>query len=185
MQRAVAGGELEAHVGEPGQQVLHVLGAGVADRQLATGHGDRGQVGGGLDAVGDGAVPDGPQRAPLDPADHDLRRADPGDVGAHVDEHLAEVDDLGLAGRVLDGRDAVGEDRGGDDVLGRPDAGEPERDVGPVQPVGGGLDLAVAELELRAHRLEAGDVHVDRAGAEVVAAGHRERDPPASNPGMS
>ena len=33
-----------------------------------------------------------------------------------------------------------------------------------------GVQLAVGELELGAHRLEGGDVHVDRAGAEVVAA---------------
>ena len=40
------------------------------------------------------------------------------------------------------------------------------------------VQLAVAELERRAHRLQPGDVHVDRAGAEVVAAGHRQAHPP-------
>ena len=59
-----------------------------------------------------------------------------------------------------------------------PTLGKSKRDVGAVQPVGEGLDVAVAELERRAHRLEAGDVHVDRAGAEVVAAGQRQRTCP-------
>ena len=61
-----------------------------------------------------------------------------------------------------------------------PTLGNGERDVGAVQPVGGRLDLAVAELERRAHRLQPGDVHVDRPGAEVVAAGHRQAHPAAA-----
>ena len=52
--------------------------------------------------------------------------------------------------------------------------------VGAVQPVGRRLELAVAELERRPHRLQPGDVHVDRAGAEVVAAGHRQPHPAAA-----
>ena len=68
----------------------------------------------------------------------------------------------------------VGEHGGGDDVLRRPDAREREGDVGAVQAIGRGVQLAVGELERGAHRLQPGDVHVDRAGAEVVAAGHRQ-----------
>ncbi len=69
-QRPRADAELQAHVGEAGEQVLHVLGPGVADRQLAAGHGDGGEVRRGLDAVGHGAVADGAQRTALDAA-HD------------------------------------------------------------------------------------------------------------------
>ena len=122
---AVADRQLEAHVGEAGEQVLHVLGPGVADRQLAAGDGDRGEVGRGLDAVGHGAVVGRAQRAR---ARRRARRAVdvpmPAMSAPIVDEHLAEVDDLGLAGRVVDRRHAVGEHRRGDDVLGRPDARE-------------------------------------------------------------
>ena len=61
-----------------------------------------------------------------------------------------------------------------------PTLGNPKRDLGAVQAVGGRLQLAVAELELGTHRLQPGDVHVDRPGAEVVAAGHRQAHPTAA-----
>ena len=82
--------------------------------------------------------------------------------------------------RVVDRRLPVGEDRSGDDVLGGADAREAEDDVGAMQPLGGRVDLTVAELELGAHLLQRGHVHVDRPGAEVVAARHRQPDPPAT-----
>jgi hypothetical protein len=58
--------------------------------------------------------------------------------------------------------DAVGVHRRGHEVLGGAHAREVERDVGAVQAVGERLEVAVAELERGAHRLEAGNVHVDR-----------------------
>ena len=67
--------------------------------------------------------------------------------------------------------DAVGEHRRRQQVLGRADAREVEDDVGAVQAVGERLEVPVGELERRAHRLQAGDMHVDRAGTEVVTAG--------------
>ena len=62
-------------------------------------------------------------------------------------------------------------------VLGGPDAGELEQQRGPDQPVGGGLDVAVGRLEAGAELLEAAHVHVDRARAEVVAAGQGHPGP--------
>ena len=60
------------------------------------------------------------------------------------DQHLAQVADLGLAGRVVDDRRALGVHGRRQDVLGGADARELERDVGAEQPVGVGLDVAVA-----------------------------------------
>ena len=52
------------------------------------------------------------------------------------DQELAQVGDLGFAGRVVDRRAPVGEHGGGHEVLGRADARELEGDVGAVQPIG-------------------------------------------------
>ena len=76
------------------------------------------------------------------------RRPDAADVGTHLDEHVAHVDDLWLAGGVVDRRRPVGEHGGRDDVLRGADAREREGDVGAVQPVGRRVQLAVGELEL-------------------------------------
>ena len=62
--------DLQPHVGEAVEQVEHVLGPGVTNGQLTAGHRDGGEVGGGLDAVGHGAVVGGPQRPRLDAAHH-------------------------------------------------------------------------------------------------------------------
>ena len=52
-----------------------------------------------------------------------------------------------------------------------PDTRELEHDVSPEEPLRPPLDVAVLEGERGAHLLEAGQVHVNRAGPEVVAAG--------------
>ena len=99
----------------------------------------------------------------LDPLDLDRRRAGAHDHGPHPVEEGGQVGDLGLPGRVLDHRRALGQHRGQQQVLRRADARELEHDARPEQLVGPGLDVAVVESELRAHLLEAGQVHVDRA----------------------
>jgi len=58
-------------------------------------------------------------------------------------------------------------------VLGCTHAGELEHDSGADQCVAASLDVAVGRLEANAEGFEAADVHVDGAGAEVVAAGQR------------
>ena len=52
-----------------------------------------------------------------------------------------------------------------------PTLGNSKRDVCAAQTVGGGLDIAVPQFERRTHRLESLEMHVDRAAAEIVAAG--------------
>ena len=65
---------------------------------------------------------------PVDALDGQGRGADAVDLGAHLLQHLAEVDDLRLARRVVDDRGARGEDRGHQDVLGGADAREVQPD---------------------------------------------------------
>ena len=126
-----------------------------------------------------------PQRPSGEPTHDEPGRPDARDVSSHRDEHLAEVDDLGLGGGVLDRRLAVGEDSGRDDVLGGADAREAEDDVGAVQPVGGRVELPWPN-ELGADFVERGHVHVDRSGAEVITTRHRQLTRPhrvSSGPG--
>ena len=114
------------------------------------------------DPVGDDGVLDG--REPLDPLDHETRRAGARDPRAHRDEHLGDVDDLGLPGGVLDARRAASQHGGGQDVLGRADAGEVEPDLGAVEPVGRLRDEeAVGHVHGGAERLEPGRVQVETA----------------------
>ena len=102
---AVADRELEAHVGEAGEQVLHVLGPGADHLELAAGDGDRGEVGGGLDAVGHGAVGRPVAAAPRSTPSITIRDEPMPVMSAPIaDEHLAEVDDLRFARRVVEHR---------------------------------------------------------------------------------
>ena len=99
----------------------------------------------------------------------------PVDVGAHRHEELGEVDDLGLAGGVVDHRRAAR--RGGrhEEVLGRPHAGIVERHDRAPQAVAGDLDEAVLDLDGGAQPLQAANVKVDAPRADVAAAGHGDR----------
>ncbi len=107
------------------------------------------------------------------------------DLRAHLPEHRGQVDDLRLAGGVVDHRDAVGQHRGHQDVLGRADAGKVQADRRAVQLWSPADHLAVLDVHRRAHRAQAGLVHVQRPGADRVAAGQRHlarRHRPISGP---
>ena len=67
-------------------------------------------------------------------------------------------------------------------VLGGADARELEQDAGADELVGRGLDVAVGRLEHGAELLEPLEVHVDRAGPEVVAARAAPPGPGRSGP---
>ena len=99
----------------------------------------------------------------------------------HRDEERREVDDLGLAGGVLDRRDAAGEGRCEHHVLGAGDGDLREADRGAGEPPAPGadardvrVDVALLDGDARPHRLERHDVEVDGADADGAAA--RERD---------
>ena len=103
---------------------------------------------------------------------HDRRtRAD--NLGAHLVEHVGEIDNLGLASGIVDNRGALCAHRGHDEVLGRTDAGELERNGGTAQTLGRiSVDVAVGGIELYAQGLETKNVHIDLASTQVAAAGH-------------
>ena len=135
------------------------------------GHDRADRPGAGDDPVGHGRV--GDRRERVDALDGDRRGAGAVDAGAHGDEHRAEVDDLRLAGGVVDDRGALGQHRRHDQVLGGPDRREVQPDRRAGQPGRGGHEEAVLADDRGAQPLQPGDVHVQAAGADGVAAGQR------------
>src|SRR5699024_7565320 len=101
--------------------------------------------------------------------DGQIGGADAVDAGAHLDEHRADVDDLGFTSGVGDGGCAMCQGRGHDEVLRRSDGGEFEDDLRALQTAGGfGDEVPVIEVDLGAEGLEAGLVHIETAGADGV-----------------
>ncbi len=109
----------------------------------------------------------------LDALDDDAAVGGQLDHRAHALEEQREFDDLGLHGRALDDRLALGQDGGHQDGLGRADARVGERDAGAVEAGGLGGDAALVLDDLRAHLAQRLEVEVDRAAADRVAADHR------------
>ena len=103
---------------------------------------------------------------------HDGRtRAD--NLGAHLVEHVGEIDDLGLAGGIVDNCGTLRAHGCHDEVLGRTDTGELERDGGTAQTLGRiSVDVAVGGIELNAQGLKTKNVHIDLASTQVAAARH-------------
>ena len=103
---------------------------------------------------------------------HD-RRTGADNLGAHFVEHVGEIDDLGLAGGIVDNRGALCAHRGHDEVLGRTDTGKLERDGGTAQALRrAGVDVAVGGIKLYAQGLKTQNVHIDLASTQVAAARH-------------
>jgi hypothetical protein len=86
---------------------VHVVGAAVAQHHVAAGGRDGAEKGAGLDAVGHHLVLAAVQL--VDALDADAAGAVALDLCAHADEHLCQVDDLGLLGGVFEDRFALGQ----------------------------------------------------------------------------
>ena len=71
------------------------------------------------------------------------------ELRAHRAQAADQIDDLGLAGGVLEHRGALGERRGHDDVLGRADAGKAHLVDRALQPAGGAGELLTTSAGLR------------------------------------
>ena len=102
---------------------------------------------------------------------------------AHLVEHRSQVDDLGLASRVVDHGLALCAHRGHNEVLGGADARKLERDRRTHQALGGiGVDISMVGIERHAQGFEAQDMHIDLARTEVAAARHRDSSPYRNGP---
>ena len=150
----VAGGDVDAGrlelVGEGG----HEFAPAPDELDLAAGDRRREHVGAKFDPVGDHRM--GGAVEPLHAADLDGVGALAVDLGPHAPQAAREIDDLGLAGGILQERGAPGEGGGHEHVLGRADGNQrklEDRSLEPGRRIG--MDVAITELEPGAQRLEA------------------------------
>ena len=167
-----------AHLREPLHEHDHVVEVRPAHQHVAPAHRDSRHVRGRLDPVRHDLVGRGMQRLLLHAGHRDGVRARSVDAGPHPAQHVAEIDDLGLAGGVVDHRDPLRQHRCRHDVLRGADTRELELDRGPLQPPAPAEQALRGDLELGTHLLEAPQVHVDRPPAEVVTAGQGYVDVP-------
>ena len=99
-----------------GDEHVHVVGARPDEGDLAAGDAQRGEEGRRLDAIGDHGVLGRVQL--LDTLDLHGRAAGAQHLGAHAVQEGGQIGDLGLAGRVVDDRRALGQHGGHQRVLG-------------------------------------------------------------------
>ena len=130
---------------------------------------------GGDDAVADHPMLGGMQ--PVDTGDRHRRRAGALDLGAHLVQHRAQVDDVGFARGVVDRGHALGNHRRHQDVLGRADRRELELNLRAAQVICLGDDTAVLDVAARAELSQTGLMHVQRTRSDRVAAGQRDLGP--------
>ncbi len=105
----------------------------------------------------------------VDAGDRHRRRPGPRDLRAHLVEHRAQVDDVGLARGVVNGRHALGDDRGHQDVLGGTHRGELQLNLCAPQVIRFGDDAAVLDVAPRAQLTQSGLMHVQGPRSDRVA----------------
>ena len=150
------------------QHQLQVLRIDATHRDVSAGHRRGNTPRRGDDAVTDHPVLGGMQA--VDPVDGHCRRPRPRNLGAHLVEHRAQVNDVGLARRVVDRRNAFSDDGGHQDVLGGTHGRELELNLGPPQVICFGDDAAVFDVAPGAELTQTGLVHVQRSRSDRVAA---------------
>ncbi len=110
---------------------------------------------------------------PRDAFDLDAVGPGAGDPGAHRNEAAREIDDFGLARRVLERRRALGETSRHQQILGAGHGDQIENEPRARKPPRARADVAVLEIDLGAHRDEAFHVLVDGTQADRATAGKR------------
>src|SRR5580704_5230066 len=140
------------------------------DVEVAAGDGSGDQEGAGFDAVGVDAVTSTVQLAHA--LDVNRTGACTFDLCSHGSEEGGEIGDLGLAGAVFEDGFAFGQGGGHQEVFGAGDCDFVEDDVGALEAVGAGFEVAVLLSNGRAHGFEAFNVEVDGAASNGAAAGH-------------
>ena len=150
---------------------IQVLRPRVLDPDVAAGDGARHQIGAGLDAVGQHFVGGAVQA--LHALDDDPVGAGALDLRAHRDQEIRQIDHFGLARRVLEHGLAVGQGGGHHEIFRAGDGHGLEHQARALEALGAGLDVAVLDVNIGAHGLQARDVDVDRARADRAAAGQR------------
>ena len=86
-------------------------------------------------------------------------------------EKVRQIDDLGLARRVLDHGLALGQYRRHHEILRAGHGHGVEHQSGAFETFGAGADVAAFDVDCSPHGLKAGDVDVHRPGADRAAPG--------------
>ena len=164
--------DVRADLAQLCSDAVEMLRDDVFDQHVAADCGGSGHIRARLDLVGDDGIAAAVQR--LDAADLDDVGACAGDLRAHGVQEVREVDDVRLLGAVFDDRHAAAQNCRKQDVHRRADGDDIKIDMAAAQPAlrGVGADIAAGLLDHGAHGLEALDVLVDGADAEVAAARH-------------
>ena len=166
-------GNLHAHLAQLGGDAVHMFGDDVLDKHVAARGRDGRHIGARLDLVRNDGVAAAVQAA--DAANFDDVGTRARDLRAHGVQEVRQIDDVRFLCGVLDNGRAVRQDCADHDVHGRADGDDVEIDTAARQAVcrGGGADEAILEVNGGTDGLEALDVLVDGARAEVAAAGQR------------
>ena len=168
----VAGADLGPGFAQLAHHRIQRVGLGVGGAHAAAGHGGRNQEGAGLDAVGHHRIVGAVQL--VDAVDGDDVTAGALDAGAHGDQAAREINHLGFARGVFQHGGAVGQGSGHHQVLGAGHGDHVHHDARALQPLAAGVNVAVLDLDVGAHRLQAFDVNVDRARADGAATGQAD-----------
>ena len=163
--------ETDAHAGELRRDDAQVLERYVADRQFRLVHGGHADEAAHLDHVGQQRVLRAAER--LDALDGQQVRGDARDACAHAVEHLAQLLQVGLAGGVVDRREALGHHGGHHDVGRTGHRCFVQQHVGSFQLAAFDHEKFVGdvEIELRTQLLEPEEVGIQPPPADFVAAG--------------
>ena len=104
--------------------------------------------------------------------DREDMTADTADLGAHAGEAEGEIGNLRLEGGIANGRRAAGQHRREQQILRRADRRHRQQNLGAVQAVpGSGMNHAALEFDRGAHGAKPGDMKIDTAQADRIAAG--------------
>ena len=135
---------------------------GAPQRDITARRDHRAQEGAGFDAVGDDVVRPRGRLQTLDAVDDDAVGAVPLDAGAHGDQQLGQVGDLGFLGGILQHRLPVGQGGGHQQVFRASHGDHVGNDTRAAQTFCFRVYIASFDRDLSAHRLQAFDMLIDR-----------------------
>ena len=161
-------GRLQRRQGRPQQVEAPAL-----QQEFAVGHRRRAGESAQFDPVGDHVVHGAAQRLPA--LDRQRVAAQARDPRAHAEETGRQIGDFRFARGIADGRRAARQHGGQHQVLRGADGRLRQQDVRPGEAGRrGGLDDTGRDLDARAHGTKTGEMEIDGAQADVVAARQRQ-----------
>ena len=148
-----------------------MFGPRVLDAHVSRRDGAGNQVGAAFDAIGQHLVVHA--REALHALDDDAIGTGTVNVRTHGDQEIGQIYDFRFARGILEHRLAVGEAGGHHQIFGAGDGHGLEHQPRTLEPLRARADVAALDVYVRAHRLQAGHVDVDRPRTDGAAPGQR------------